>query len=215
MEMTMTSQTAPSARFWDRIAKSYARKPVGDETAYQRKLAITQEYLRPDMELLELGCGTGSTALVHAPFVQRIHATDISENMLEIAREKAAAQGVRNVDFERASVEDFNAADGTYDMVLALSLLHLLEDEQAAIAKVHRLLKPDGLFVTSTVCLGGRMWWLRLIAPLGRALGQMPLVRFFTEEDLVEKLRAGGFEIERRWRPEKSIGVFIVARKAG
>ena len=46
-----------SARFWDRIAARYARKPVADEAAYQKKLAVTREYLRPDMEVLEFGCG--------------------------------------------------------------------------------------------------------------------------------------------------------------
>ncbi len=48
-----------SARFWDRIAKRYARTPVADEAAYQRKLKITRGYLRPDMEVMEFGCGTG------------------------------------------------------------------------------------------------------------------------------------------------------------
>lgn len=52
-----------STRFWDRIAARYARKPVADEAAYQKKLAVTREYLRPDMEVLELGCGTGFTYL--------------------------------------------------------------------------------------------------------------------------------------------------------
>ena len=55
---------ATSARFWDRIAERYSKSPVADEAAYQKKLQVTREYFRPDMEVLEIGCGTGSTAIV-------------------------------------------------------------------------------------------------------------------------------------------------------
>ena len=89
-----------SSRFWDRVAARYARKPVADEAAYQKKLAMTREVLRPDMEVLEFGCGTGSTAIANAPYVKEIQAIDISEKMLEIARTKAEAAGVENVRFQ-------------------------------------------------------------------------------------------------------------------
>ena len=65
------------SRFWDRHAKGYAKRPVPDEAAYQRKLKMTQDYLTPDMEVLELGCGTGTTALIHAPFGQTHHGASI------------------------------------------------------------------------------------------------------------------------------------------
>ena len=63
-----------SAKFWDRIAKRYAKRPVADDAAYQKKLEITQSYFQPHMEVLEIGCGTGSTAITHAPNVKRIAA---------------------------------------------------------------------------------------------------------------------------------------------
>ncbi len=202
-----------SARFWDRIAARYARKPVADEAAYQKKLAVTRGYLRPNMEVLELGCGTGSTAIAHAPHVKHIRATDISAKMLDIARRKAEAAGIANITFEQSTVDDLAVPAESLDVVLALSLLHLLNDRDTAIAKVHGILKPGGLFVSSTACLGGSHHWLRLIAPLGRALGLIPLVRFFTKEDLHDSLTAAGFEIEHSWQPGKGKAVFIVARK--
>ena len=100
------------------------------------------------MRVLELGCGTGSTAIYHAPVVQQIDATDLSANMLAIARQKAADAGVDNITFRQDSVESLTVPDGTYDAVLALSLLHLLRDREAAIAKIARLLKPGGVFVS-------------------------------------------------------------------
>lgn len=203
----------PSTRFWDRIAERYARRPVADEAAYRHKLAVTQEYLGPEMTVLEFGCGTGSTALVHAPFVRDILAIDVSARMLAIARGKAAAAGIGNVEFRQAAIDDFEAPAASFDAVLGLSILHLLADRDAAIARVHRLLKPGGVFVSGTVCLGDGMAWFRLIAVPGHVLGLLPLLRVFTAAELEASLTAAGFTIERRWRPDKGQSVFLVARK--
>ena len=204
----------PSARFWDRIAKRYARTPVADEAAYQHKLAATREYLRPDMQLLEFGCGTGSTALVHAPYVRHIRAIDVSANMLAIAREKAAAAGVANVDFEQATIEEVEVADASLDMVLGLSILHLVDDCEAVLARVHRMLKPGGLFVSSTVCMADAHAWFRLVGPLGAAIGAIPRVRMLGAEELVRLVGEAGFRVEQRWQPSRKKALFLVARKA-
>ena len=205
---------AGSKKFWDRIAKRYARKPVGDEAAYQTKLAATREYFRPDMQVLEIGCGTGSTAISHAPYVAHIRATDISEKMIEIARGKATEAGVHNVTFEALAIEDLSVASESADAVLALSLLHLLEDKEAVIARIHDMLRPGGIFVSNTVCLGDSMKWFRFVAPVGRWLGVFPLLRIFTRNELVAGITGAGFDIEHEWRPDKHV-VFIIARKSG
>ena len=207
------AMTQPSSRFWDKIADRYARQPVKDEAAYQKKLQVTQSYLRPDMKLLEFGCGTGTTALKHAPFVDRILAIDISARMLEIAEQKAEAAGISNVAFARAAIDDFTAPDNSFDVVLGMSILHLLADKDQAIAKVHKMLKPGGVFVSSTVCLGNTMKFFKLIGPLGRALGVLPLLQVFTTRELVDSIKKHGFEIEHQWSPGKGTSVFIVARK--
>ena len=202
-----------SGKFWDRIAKRYARKPVGNEAAYQRKLAKTREYFRADMEVLEIGCGTGSTAIAHAPYVGHIRATDLSQMMIEIAKDKAAAAGVRNVTFEAHAAEDLDVANESVDAVLALSLLHLVEDKDAVIARIHDMLRPDGIFVSNTACLGDNMKWFRFVGPIGHWLGVFPVVRIFTRSELEESLARAGFDIEHAWQPDKAV-VFIIARKA-
>ena len=203
---------AGSHKFWDRIAERYAKKPVGDEAAYQKKLALTREYFRPDMELLEIGCGTGSTAIAHAPHVGHIRATDISEKMIEIAKARADAANVRNVTFESCAVEHLDVPSQSVDAVLALSLLHLLEDKDVVIANIYDMLRPGGVFVSNTVCLGDNMKWFRFIGPLGHWLGVFPLVRIFSRRDLEESLASAGFSIEHTWQPDKRV-VFIIARK--
>lgn len=202
------------SRFWDKIAAGYARRPVADEASYQKKLALTRDLLAPEMEVFEFGCGTGTTAIHHAPAVRHIQAIDISSIMLDIARDKARTAGVDNITFAQASIDTYDAPDATYDVVLAMSILHLLADRDAAIAKVHRLLKPGGAFVSSTTCMGDTMGFIKFIAPLGKALGLMPLVKVFTVDDLVKSIAATGFAIEEQWQPGKGKAVFIIARKA-
>lgn len=203
-----------SPRFWDRIAKRYSKTPVADEASYQKKLQITRSYLRPDMEVLEFGCGTGSTAINHSPYVGNIHAIDISSKMIEIARGKAEEGNVSNVTFEQSTIEDVSVPDQSLDAVLGLSILHLLENKEGAIEKVHRMLKPGGVFVTSTTCLGDSLKFFKLIAPVGKLFGLMPLLKVFTTRELVASLTDAGFEIDHQWQPGKGKAVFIVAKKA-
>jgi ubiquinone/menaquinone biosynthesis C-methylase UbiE len=203
-----------STKFWDKIAERYSKKPVADEAAYQKKLQVTREYFQPDMEVLEFGCGTGSTAITHAPYVKHIHAIDVSSKMIEIAQAKADAEKTTNVIFERSTIDEFSVSDQTLDAVLALSILHLLENKEEVIAKVHRMLKPGGIFVTSTACLGDTMKYIKLIAPIGKFLGLIPLVKVFTTNELKDSLTDAGFQIDYQWQPGKGKAVFIVAKKA-
>lgn len=205
--------TAEASRFWDRLADKYSRQRIADEAAYEIKLRKTREYLRPDMEVLEFGCGTGGTAIAHAPFVGHIRAIDFSENMLSIARSKAKAQGTTNVTFERADITGLEVADGTYDVVLGLSILHLMTDRHAVIAKVFRMLKPGGHFVSSTACIADTMRIFRVVAPLGRALGLLPILDVMTAEELAASMKDAGFTVAHRWQPSRDKALFLIATK--
>ena len=77
------------ARFWDRIATKYAADTIADMAGYERTLARTRDFLDGGQTAFEFGCGTGTTALGLAPFVARMVATDISGNMIAIARQMA------------------------------------------------------------------------------------------------------------------------------
>ncbi len=202
-----------STKFWDKIAERYSKQPVDDEASYQKKLQVTREYFQPNMEVLEFGCGTGSTAITHAPYVKHIHAIDISSKMIEIAQGKADAKNVKNVTFKQSTIDEFNVPDQTLDVVLGLSILHLLANKEEIIAKVHKMLKPGAIFVTSTVCLGNTMNFFKVIAPIGKFFGLMPLVKVFTANELEDCLTDAGFGIDYRWLPGKGKAVFIVAKK--
>ncbi|MCF6272858.1 MAG: class I SAM-dependent methyltransferase [Rhodobacteraceae bacterium] len=199
-------------KFWDRMAKRYARSPVSNEAAYQEKLQKTRAVLGPDFKALEFGCGTGTTAIVLAPEMADYLATDISGEMLSIAREKA--EGVENLRFERARLEEVMPPEDGFDAILAHSILHLLPDKEATISRVFEMLKPGGVFISSTTCMakGGA---LKPLLWAGNKLGLLPMVRFFSADALVEAVQAAGFGIEERWQPTTKATVFLIARKVG
>lgn len=207
--------TATSQVFWDRIAAKYSRQAISDTASYARKLAATQALMRPEMHVLEIGCGTGSTALEHAAHVAQIDATDVSTAMIEIGREKAARAGITNIRFQQAGVEDFEAPNETYDMVLALNLLHLLPDRTAALAKVYRLLKPGGIFISSTACLSDHLWFLRAVIPVLQWVGKAPFVRFLGAEQVRREMEEAGFAEREHWTHGRANSLFLVGEKVG
>lgn len=200
--------------FWDRLADKYAGQPIADQTAYRTKLARTQEFLQPDMALFEFGCGTGGTAIEHAPHVAHVRAVDFSQNMLDHARRRAAEAGITNITFEQGDIATMPIAPASYDVVLGLSILHLLEEPEVVIRKVHTILKPGGRFVSSTACLGNARA-LSFLVPIGKWLGKLPHITFLTHDDLRRAMTKAGFTIEHDWRPAPGAAVFMIARKAG
>lgn len=203
-----------AAWFWDRMARRYARTPVPNEEAYQRKLTVSREFFAPGARVLEFGCGTGSTAIAHAPHVAHILGIDSSARMIAIARDKAAREGLDNVAFQVADITRFDAGDEHYDAVLGLNILHLLDDWRGAIRRVGQLLKPRGVFISSTACLATGPASFRAIAAAVRWLPLLPVVRVIGEEELVAAMEAAGLVIEHRWQPGEREAVFIVARRA-
>ncbi|GAB5388736.1 MAG: hypothetical protein Alpg2KO_17040 [Alphaproteobacteria bacterium] len=207
------SSPATQARFWDDISEKYAKSPIANQAAYETKLSKTQELFTPDSHVLEIGCGTGSTAVIHAPHVKHILATDLSEKMIEIARQRARDAGVENIEFAVTSAEDLQAEDASFDVILCLSLLHLLEDPLASLQRSYALLKPGGYVVSSTAALSqGLFHGLRLVLPIGLMLGKMPYVNMFSPARLLDWHRQAGFEIEHHWAPGAP-AEFIIARK--
>jgi ubiquinone/menaquinone biosynthesis C-methylase UbiE len=205
------SHTHPDARFWNRIARRYARMQVPDPAAYETKLARTDSYLEPGDRLLEIGCGTGTTALHHAPRVEHILATDISPRMIDIAREKAEAAGIGNVSFEVCGIDALDT-NVRYDVILAHSILHLVADVPRTLRKLRRMLKPGGLLISSTRCIGDSAAWLGWIAPVGRALQVLPRINVFREAAFMQWIADAGFDVETAWQPRPKASHYVVAR---
>jgi ubiquinone/menaquinone biosynthesis C-methylase UbiE len=214
-----SASAARKARFWDRVARQYAADPIADMAGYEATLERVQDLLSTDHNVLEIGCGTGTTALRLAPHTRRLLATDVSARMIDIAREKLAAQPVPQLRFAVADADARVFGQEKFHRVLAFNLLHLVDDLDQALALTVQALRPGGLLISKTACIAEMnplIPWLAI--PLMRAIGKAPLVRCFDAETLQAAMVGQGLEIEaveRHGTKGKDIRVFIAARKPG
>ncbi|WP_372885256.1 class I SAM-dependent methyltransferase [Shimia sp.] len=206
------------AKFWDKIAAKYAADPISDIQSYEYTLGRTRSYLGADDRVLEIGCGTGSTALQLAPSVAHVTASDFSGAMLQFGRDKARAQGVDNIDFACIDVAD-PPDDSQYDAILGFNLFHLVKDIDQVFADIHARLKPGGLFISKTPCLGGgdlglRFGLLKLMIPVMQMVGKAPFVRLLSIKELESAMSQAGFHIiETGNFPAKPPSRYVVARR--
>lgn len=204
------------ATFWNDIAQKYAAKPVDRPEAFERKIAITKSRMRPTDVILDIGCGTGSLALILAPHAAQLHGLDFSSEMVRIAESKAQAQAAENVFFHQGAFDESFTLfdDAPLDGILAYSILHLVADRRAALEQIYRMLRPGGFFVASTECLGGGLMPWGLLLGAMRLIGKAPMVGIFSKAELIADMRGVGFvDIEE---PEVGAGkttCFTVATK--
>ncbi len=210
------ASTENDVRFWDRIARKYAADPIADMAGYERTLEETRRYLKTDQAVFEFGAGTGTTALKLAPSVAHLTSTDISSEMIAIARGKAAAEGCSNVTFEVATPDAAAWPDAAFDVALGFNVLHLVRDRDAVLRGVHRLLKPDGVFISKTPCLKEMNFMIGLAVPVMRMFGKAPHVAFLSAPEIEREIEEAGFEIIERARHGtrgKDPRPFLVARR--
>ena len=209
------------ARFWNRMAERYARMPIRNAESYEQTLARTRAHLTPEAHVLELGCGTGSTALRLADAAARITAIDYAQEMLTIGQRRAAEQGIDNVTFALADASGHGLPDGPFDAICAFNLLHLIPDLDGALAAIADKLRPGGTFISKTVCLAEpgislKLRAMMLALPLLQMFGKAPRLAKIPIATLEAAILRAGFEIiESANYPAHPPSRFIVARKPG
>ncbi|ABE41432.1 Methyltransferase type 12 [Rhodopseudomonas palustris BisB5] len=197
-------------KFWDKVADRYAARPIKDPAAYAAMLADAAGRLRPTDRVLEIGCGTGSTAIRLAPHAAEWIATDFSAEMLRIACAKPAPGNLRFVLADADSAFD----GGPFDAICAFQVLHLVDDLPGTLAQIHAHLKPGGLLISKTWCFADMSLKLRTLFFVLRSIGLFPRAQALTRPALLQTLRDAGFEIaDERVFGDNPHGPYIVARR--
>lgn len=201
--------------FWDAIADKYAATPIPNPEGYEDTLAIIRRHLRPRAQVLEVGCGTGTSAIKLASAAKSIIATDFSPALIEIAKRRAqeAEGSVKNVRFEVADVMQTPGKPGSYDAVLAFNVLHTLPDAPAALRALNSKLRPGGILASKTVIMSGNPFY-RIVIPVMQFFGRAPHISFFSAADVSKMHRDANFEVVETKDYENGGRRLVIAKKS-
>lgn len=137
---------------WDRAAPDYERYWQRQLAPAQRRL-LTLADLRAGARVLDVACGTGLVTLEAAAKVGStgvVHATDISEAMVERIRIEAERRAMPWITADRLEAEDLRVSDSSFDVVLcSLGIMYVPDPAQAA-REMLRVLRPGGVAAVST-----------------------------------------------------------------
>lgn len=221
----LLDKNAHARRLFDAIADSY-EGPAEALSLFQygrwRRYLISRLELSPGSMVLDVCTGTGLVARdIAAGSGSSVLGIDLSRDMVDRASSNLKAQGPRTVGLAVGQAESLPFADGSFDVVVFTFLLRYVEDPQATLAELSRVLRPGGqmasleFFVPRNPVL--RAFWLlhtrlaipastRFLSPGWREVGSLlgPSISSFYRRHTVE-------ELDRMWQ---NAGVTDVKRKA-
>jgi 2-polyprenyl-3-methyl-5-hydroxy-6-metoxy-1,4-benzoquinol methylase len=131
--------------YFDGAARGWDEEPRRVKLAAEVAASIGRALpLDPEMEALDLGCGTGLVTLALAPFLGTITGADASGEMLAVLGEKIRAGGHRNVRTFRLDLDGDAPLGGPYDLVVSSMTLHHVRDVEALLARLFAAVRPGG-----------------------------------------------------------------------
>jgi 2-polyprenyl-3-methyl-5-hydroxy-6-metoxy-1,4-benzoquinol methylase len=164
--------------------------PAG-KARMMRRVAMLSSHMKPDMQVLELGCGIGLFTQELVKTQAQITAIDISADLLAEAQKNVTAT---NVLFKVENAYDLSCANNTFDSIVGSSVLHHL-DVDRALQECLRTLKPGGtLFFTEPNYLNPQIFCERKIPFLRKALHVSPDETAFVRWILKKQLLRHGFQ---------------------
>jgi 2-polyprenyl-3-methyl-5-hydroxy-6-metoxy-1,4-benzoquinol methylase len=193
------------ARHFDDLALHYREAHGCAEKLLHYRLEIIRRFLGGAQggTLLEIGCGTAIHLLALAAEFAHAIGTDLSPEMVKIARHHAE----RSPWSDRISIrvdpaeELATVEDSSIDIVLCVGALEHMLEKDRVLHQVHRVLKPGGMFIGLTP--NGGYCWYRHVAPvLGVDCRHLSTDHFLTARELEGLLNGAGLAIvaHRYWR---------------
>ena len=201
--------------FWNLRSATYDLDSGAEyAAAYEKTAANALKYLSEDARVLEFACGTGITTAAIAPHVSFVRAIDISEKMVEKCGERIRGLGLSNVELSRTDLFDPCLEEGGFDAVTAFNVLLYVKNRGEVLERIWALLKPGGVFLSATDCLGEKVTKVGLRKFWKSHTGSMPYVAFDTRAKLERDIARAGFDVlERENLFPAPPNLFVAARK--
>ena len=135
--------------FWDKVAWAYDIFAEGiNRKANKRLCEVVASLISPGNTVLECACGTGLLTGVIAERAEQLTATDFSINMLRRAEKKFGKRG--NITLEQADILHLRYPEGSFDVVVAANVIHLLDEPDQALGQLERVCRRGGTIIIPT-----------------------------------------------------------------
>ncbi len=153
---------------WDDLMMDFL-KPMGDEI-----IRLTDP--KDGHVILDVAAGTGEPGLTIASMIKggKVFITDLSDDMLEIARENATRKGLKNVETHACDVCEMPFADNTFDAISCRFGFMFFPDMHLAAKEMYRVLKPGGRLATSVWSVPDKNFWVTTIGGTINRVMQLP-----------------------------------------
>jgi SAM-dependent methyltransferase len=171
-------------------------------TEFGRRLVDFAD-LQPGESVLDVGCGRGATLFPAAERVGRegrVVGVDLSEEMVRLLRADIDRRGVGQAEVRRGDAQALDVTAGSFDVVVASFVLHLLPEPDQGVASITAALRPGGRCVAAVPSGAGPQWDFmgRIFGAYATRAGQPIRVPFRPDFDLPGRLTAGGLRVVRR-----------------
>lgn len=149
----------------------------------ENSAAYLLPHLRPELSLLDVGCGPGTITVDLAARVASVTALEVTEEALHLARTEVRSRGRENVDFVVADVHALDLPDASFDVVHAHQVLQHVADPVQALREMRRVCRPGGIVAARDSDYAAFTWypqvpeldeWLALYQRAARANGGEP-----------------------------------------
>jgi demethylmenaquinone methyltransferase/2-methoxy-6-polyprenyl-1,4-benzoquinol methylase/phosphoethanolamine N-methyltransferase len=169
--MTKAPETKGSVIHWASLYDPLSKVMTLGKDSDTRRVTIEAAAIRPGERVLDVGCGTGTLALLAAEAAGEtgeVQGVDASPEMIGVATRKATKQGA-NVRFQVGLIEKLPFPDAHFDLVLSSFMLHHLPDDLKCdgFVEIARVIKPGGrlLAVDLSGQPGSLFWRLMTMTP--------------------------------------------------
>lgn len=194
--------------WWDRHAEDYDRSMGWAE---RRLFDGTREWIagRARGRVLEVAVGTGLN-LEHYPSGADLTGIELSPQMLERARSRAASLGI-DADLRLGDAQDLDFDDASFDTVVCTFSLCCVPDEAVAVAEMARVLRPGGLLLLADHVESTSLW-LRTLQRVAE-IGSVPFAGEHFRRRPIRHVEAAGLRIEEHDRFKRGMIERLAARK--
>lgn len=170
-----------------------------DNFTYRNIIKALGHVYKPNMRVLDVGCGVGTLDFYLALNGARVDAIDISKRAIRTANKTKKVLGFENE--IKFLVGDFLKVDlkNTYSLVLLSEVLEHISDPSSVLIRLHELLRPNGFIFLSVPSKDAPLYRLGLLKSFDKNVGHL---RRYSADEILAVVKGSGFKVLHKWNEE-------------